>query len=433
MRCLASWHEPKACRVLFLLLLFSMILNGVASAQDSAGSDAVILEEVRFILFGRERQEIGQVQLLGEQYRIQLFDSGISTYYSVTISSEDLLASAPITAERAASVLQERASLIVARSVLREARRKERRERAATRRPKEAPDRRGAALDAPPPSRAVSSVPSLLSDPVSSGSSLEESNELLHRLNQVCEELLQRSADLLEIGRGCKESLRIWRSASDGNNRLFSNLREESFSLVEQTATITGRIQSRIKEIDWTITQIKTKELRSRDLPDHVDGIRRRVLQCEKIVDSLEVLLSACADGLKVLGDPIVKTIESEVQQDSSVVREAVVREPSRPAPSSARSETQVVRSVRSPDGSSLATTAAKKATRASGNKTPGVIEETDTAEDIDAVASSESEEESLTDSNSGSVPGGFTTLLIGGILGALLVLVLTKVLRSLL
>ena len=105
-----------------------MTLNGVCSAQDPVRPDAVVLEQVHFLLFGRERQEIGEVQLLEEQYRIQLFDVGISTYYTVAIARDDLLSITSISAERTVQVLKERARLIAARAVLREQRRKERRQ-----------------------------------------------------------------------------------------------------------------------------------------------------------------------------------------------------------------------------------------------------------------------------------------------------------------
>ncbi|HIC22809.1 MAG TPA: hypothetical protein EYO84_05235 [Planctomycetes bacterium] len=433
---LASWHDPRACHVFVLALLIFMTLNGVCSAQDPVRPDAVVLEQVHFLLFGRERQEIGEVQLLEEQYRIQLFDVGISTYYTVAIARDDLLSITSISAERTVQVLKERARLIAARAVLREQRRKERRDRAVAVRSNDARSRRGEGLDVPSGSSTPSSSSRVLvplNQPFSTSSSLEEGMGLLQRLHQVCEELVLRSADLLQVGLECKESLRSWRSASDGNSRLFLNLREESFSLVEQTESISDRIRARMKEIDWTVTQIKDKELRPRDLPELADRIRRRVLQCEKKVDSLDVLLSACRDGLKVLGDPIVKTTEPEGQQAVTVVRGAVTREPSRPAPSSARPETQVFGSERNPDRLSNEAVASKRETLATTNNVLRVSEETSTAGELDSDASSESEEVEQPESASGSMPGGFSTLLIGGLLGALLVLVLTKVVRSLL
>jgi len=433
---LASWRDPRACHVSVLTLLMLMTLNGVCSAQDPVRPDSVVLEQVHFLLFGREREEIGEVQLLDEQYRIQLFDFGISTYYTVTIARDELFSSTPISAERTSRVLKERAGLIAARAVVREQRRKERRDRAIAVTSNNARSGRGEGLDVPSGSSTPSSssrVTAPLNEPFSTSSSLEEGLNLLQRLHQVCEELVLRSADLLQVGHECKESLRAWRSASDGNSRLFSNLREESFSLVEQTESISGRIQSRIKEIEWTVTQIKDKELRPRDLPELADRIRRRVLQCEKKVDSLDVLLSACADGLKVLRDPIVNTTEPEVQQSVTVVRAAVTREPSRPAPSSARPETEVLESERTGERSSTAAVASKRETLATTNNVLRVSEETSTVAEIDSDASSESQEVEQPESASGSMPGGFSTLLIGGLLGALLVLVLTKVVRSLL
>ena len=76
---------------------------------------------------------------------------------------------------------------------------------------------------------------------------------------------------------------------------------------------------------------------------------------------------------------------------------------------------------------------ASKRETLATTNNVLRVSEETSTAGELDSDASSESEEVEQPESASGSMPGGFSTLLIGGLLGALLVLVLTKVVRSLL
>ena len=427
-----SWHDRKIGRALILLLFLWTVPVGVCSAQDSVNSDPVILEEVNFLLFGRERQEVGEVQLQGQKYRIRLFDARISTYYSVTISAEDLISTTPISADRSLRILRERAVLIAARESLREKRRKERRDQALAKSARSEPRSRGnkpntnARTHDPSPASGGSIS---LKEAVPTRSSLEQGKEILLRLNQVCEELLQRSVGLLRVGHDCQEFLRSWNAASDGNSRLFAKLREESYSLVEKTESIGDQIRVRMKEIDWTIAQVKSRDLRARDLPELADRIRRRVLQCEQRVDSLEVLLSACADGLKVLGDPIVARSELEAQP---VSRTAVTREPSRPAHSSARSVPEAVDEDQVTVVTSTARKLPGKPDSSVRNETRSAVETKNVVDEIERVAVSEAEPETQPESESSPTSGGFQTLILGGILGALLVLLLAKVLKSL-
>ncbi|MEC9476174.1 MAG: hypothetical protein VX764_03970 [Planctomycetota bacterium] len=417
------------CHAYILLLLLTLVPCSAYSVQDP-----VVLEDVKFLLFGRERQEVGQVQLQGQNYQIQLFDSRISTYYTVTITAEDLISTVPVPAENALRILQERASLIEARELLREQRRKERREKALARRSTDesrsdakpgegrrtSASRRGSDTSA-------SGAGSPLRDPVEAGSSLERGTEVLQLSRQVCEELLQRSNELMAVGRGCQQSLRTWADASDSNSRLFTKLREESYSLVEKTESIEGQIRTRLKEIDWTLDQVDSKDIRGRDLPEVADRIRRRVLQCEQRVDSLAVLLSACSDGLKTLGEPIVAVAESQPEEDPRSSLQGSKEQPARPEPSSSRT---VSSSSRGPSVVVNRPSIAETTTASSSRRDQARAEVA--SDPVSSTRGDEAEQQSEAESESGLRSDGVTTLLLGGILGALLVLVLGTVLRRL-
>lgn len=417
------------CRVFIILLLTSLIPDGVCVAQDPIGRAPVVLEEVTFLLFGRERQEVGEVQLLGEDYQIRLFDSRISTYYTVTIAAADLISTTRIPAENAKKILNERGLLITAREQLREQRRKERRERAAAdsvRSPARQRAGQSSSTSQKPRTTRSSESPVSLRETVPSRSSLEAGKELLLRLEQVCEELLQRSSGLLRMGQGFQQSLKSWDAASEGNSRLFTNLREEGFSLVEKTESLEKQIRAREKEISWTLGQVESKDIRARDLPELSDRIRRRVLQCEEKLDSLEVLFSACSDGIKMLGDPIVKSVEAESESTTQATYAVAKNQSGKPTSSSAKSEPAKL----SEESANDPVSKSKKPMPISVSRdkvATELVEKPDSA-----IADQDQAVESDTDSSPDSISGGVSTLLLGGILGALLVLILTAVIKRL-
>ncbi|MGE4619297.1 MAG: hypothetical protein AAEJ04_05750 [Planctomycetota bacterium] len=432
MSSLAAWYGDSPYRLPLLLLLLGFALNGACSAQVP---DAVVLEEVSLVLYGRERQEIAEVHLEGEQYRIQLFNPGLSTYYIVTIARSDLLSSSPIEAERTIQILRERERLIAARERLREERRKARREKALAakvdpRKSGQGNKRTSSSRAAKPTSSSNRSIS--LKDPIPSRSSLEQGQDILHRLQQICEELIEKSDVLVRQGGICQESLRSWGAASVGSSRLYSRLHEECNSLMEQTDALVRRIHARMKEMDWTLSQIKSRDLRSRDVPEIADGIRRRVLQCEQKMDSLEAMFLACRDGLKALGDPNVESSStSEIQIVKLVSREVVSGESSRPQPSTGSSDSKTIRTVasrpsrRKPENENAAAKVKKKEAlvdpipvdrKIVDQTEPEVVEETNPT----------------TNPTTNTSESGTSTLLLGGVLGALLVLILSKVLKSL-
>jgi hypothetical protein len=275
------------------------------------------------------------------------------------------------------------------------------------------------------PNRPVS-----LKDPIPSRSSLEEGQEILQRLQQICEELLQKSEVLVRLGGNCQESLRSWSVASDGTSRVYLRLLEECNFLLEKTDALIDRIHARVKEIAWTLSQIKSRDLRSRDVSEIADGIRRRVLQCEQKMDSLEAMFLACKDGLKALGDPIVKSPEPlEVQIVKLVSRETVAGESSRPEPSAGSSDKKMVKAAT--PGAVPLKIERKKATEGVKKK-EALVDPESVDRKIGNQPQQEVAEETNSANGSTSSEDGVSTLLLGGVLGALLVLILSKVLKNL-
>ena len=104
-------------------------------SSTSASKQDEILEQVRFILFGRECQELAQVHLLDDGFQLTLFNDKLATYYKVKITSGDLISTTSVDAVKSRQVMLQRADLVAARERLRMARREARRARAETRQP----------------------------------------------------------------------------------------------------------------------------------------------------------------------------------------------------------------------------------------------------------------------------------------------------------
>ena len=391
-------------------------------SSTSASKQDEILEQVRFILFGRECQELAQVHLLEDGFQLTLFNDKLATYYKVKITSDDLISTASVDAVKSRQVMLQRADLVAARERLRMARREARRARAETRRPAPRPGI-GSTTSSPATDRKQKehSSSSLLA-PVPSSRTIVQGHAILDQFRMVGEELLQRSEQLAAIGSECQEKLKDWNRRSQQGSPLSSRLREETYQLVERTESIEQRIQFRLEEIDRCNASIEDGELRARDISEITDRIRRRLLQCEQKVDSIEALLSACSDGVDRLGNPIVLATASEDAQpvtpgprrSTASVRDSVPRKASAKVPElpPMKRETGAVAK------SSVERPARDQRDRKSVETGPGELPTQERTDAQESETSAEIREDST------------RTLLLGAILGALLVLAIAQLIK---
>lgn len=407
----------------------ALAASGSADPADPSGSASKqdeILEEVRFFLFGRERQELAQVHLLEDGFQLTLFNDTLATYYKVKITSDDLISTTAVDAEKSSQIMQHRADLVAARERLRMARREARRDRKSGR---QLPTRPGAGSTptSSVPARketSPSSASSSLLAPVPSSRTIVQGQAILDQFRLVGEELLQRSEQLAAIGSECQEKLKDWNQKSQQGSPLSSRLRQETYHLVEQTESIEQRIQSRLKEIDRCTAGIQDGDLRARDISEITDRIRRRLLQCEQKVDSIEALLSACSDGVDRLGDPIVLATASEdVQPATSGPRHATA---------SVKAATPRSASVKVDDVPTMKReTAAGVHTPADGPaRDPRVLK---TEETIPGEYPTEESTDAQELETSSEIREDSTrTLLMGAIFGALMVLAIAQLIKRL-
>jgi len=405
----------------------ALAASGRADPPDSSTSASKqdeILEQVRFILFGRECQELAQVHLLDDGFQLTLFNDKLATYYKVKITSGDLISTTSVDAVKSRQVMLQRADLVAARERLRMARREARRARAETRQPAPRPGN-GSTTSSPATDRKQkehSSSSSSLLAPVPSSRTIVQGHAILDQFRMVGEELLQRSEQLAAIGSECQEKLKDWNRKSQQGSPLSSRLREETYQLVERTESIEQRIQFRLEEIDRCSASIEDGELRARDISEITDRIRRRLLQCEQKVDSIEALLSACSDGVDRLGDPIVLATASEDAQpvnpgprhSTASVRDSVPRK----ASAKVAELPPMKRETGAVAKSSVERPARDQRDRKSVETGPGELPSQERTDAQESETSAESREDST------------RTLLLGAILGALLVLAIAQLIK---
>ncbi|MDE0959245.1 MAG: hypothetical protein OSB09_00530 [Planctomycetota bacterium] len=433
--------------VVLLVLCFAPGLQARPCATAGSGSGMIepptvepeilaardeVLEQVRFILYGKERSEVAEVQLVGDQYQLTLFSEKLASHYSVQISQEEWISSESIPAGRAAQILRERALTIAARERLRIERRELRRSR--IREQQDRPSGRNSAGRTGSSSSRVEAVDmpiSSLATPILTSESAKQSVGILQQFLLVSEELGQRIDHMGALGVGCVSQLSDWNRASERGSALYSRLREETYHLIEQIEFLARKVQSRSQEISRSIISIEDGEIRSRDIAEVSDLIRRRLLSIEEKLDSLEAQLGACSDGIAGLGDPIVRASTASEPSDIAA----------RPEPATARRTAAVTQTVAdlsqipsqaSPTGATLTSRrAAPELSRStprrpkskeeiepdgqSGSSDRGVVGEDQPSDDLEDANRSDS-----TRSDSTKDAGMTRTLLLGGILGAI-------------
>ena len=411
-------------------------------SEKSMAADRV-LEQVRFILYGNERNEVAEVQLDQDQYLLTLFNETLASHYSVRICREELISSEPILAERTERILSERAVTIAARERLRVERRELRLSR-SRKEPGLTTGHRGGSSSGSASGSSTSSneigksTNSSLASPISPKVSASESIQILKSFLLVTEELGHRADQLRVTSAGCEIQLTEWNRASDRGTALYSRLREETYHLIEQEEVLAKKIQSRSQEIIRSLAAVEAGEIRSRDLAEVIDRIRRRLLSIEQKLDSVEAQLSACSDGVQALGDPIVLASPRAESSDSSA----------RPEHASVRPEVSMTRTVTDTNqGSSAkgrvipAVSSGRSDPEESGNppQRQGVSGEKEADEALVSHSRGDQQQDQVNDDlDESSVSGSAgkedmtRTLMLGGILGALFALVLAQLIRRL-
>ncbi|MEO2242498.1 MAG: hypothetical protein ABGX49_02405, partial [Candidatus Poseidoniia archaeon] len=270
---------------------------------------------------------MAEVQLDQDQYLLTLFNETLASHYSVRISRIELISSEPILAQRTERILSERAVTIAARERLRVERRELRRSRSRKEPGLTTGHGGGSSSGSASGSTNRSSTSSheigksthsSLASPISPKVSASESIQILKSFLLVTEELGHRADQMRVTSAGCEFQLTEWNRASDRGTALYSRLREETYHLIEQEEVLAKKIQSRSQEIIRSLAAVEAAEIRSRDLAEVIDRIRRRLLSIEQKLDSVEAQLSACSDGVQALGDPIVLASPPAESSDSS-------------------------------------------------------------------------------------------------------------------
>ena len=429
--------------------------------EKSLAADPV-LEQVRFILYGNERNEVAEVQLDQDQYLLTLFNETLASHYSVRISRQELISSEPILAERTERILREREMTVAARERLRVERRELRRSRSRKQQDLTTGHRGGSSSGSTRGSTNRSSTSShgtgesthsSLASPISSKVSASDSIQILKNFMLVTEELGHRTDQMRVTSAGCEIQLTEWNRASDRGTALYSRLREETYHLIEQEEVLAKKIQSRSQEINRSLANVEAGEIRSRDLAEVIDRIRRRLLSIEQKLDSVEAQLSACSDGIHALGDPIVLASPPAESSDSSARPEHASGRPEVsmtrtatdtnqgssakglviPAVSSGKSDPEEPRNPPRRQGAS----GEKEADDALVSPSRGDQQQDQVNDDLDESSVSGSAESGSAES--GSAESGSAgkeemtrTLMLGGILGALFALVLAQLIRRL-
>ncbi len=371
------------------------------------------------------------MELKGEEFEIHLFNDNLAARYSVRIPRKDLLESDPLPSSRTAEILKKRADLVAAREVVRAERRRARMARrdSASRSDEEArPGARRTSTDNSDAQQGSSS----LSRPIPAKSDARQGVEILKGYRQVAEELLLRAARLGAINSECQLKIKRWNRASQQGSMLSSRLREETFHLADEGETVTKRIESRVKEIDRSLKGVDDGSLRSRDVAEVADRIRRRLLQCEQKVDSIEAQLLACSDGILGLGDPVIVVAEVETDERESRPSRATSSEDSRGlVPTSSILEPELPRSTTTRNVDPLPRPTTREVA------TPGEVD-SEEGETSDRTAPEPHKDvepdeiESASADESAQEDDGEQTrlLLLGGILGALACLGVVEVLK---
>lgn len=421
-------------------------------SETSLAADRV-LEQVRFILYGNERNEVAEVQLDQDQYLLTLFNETLASHYSVRISREELISSEPILAERAERILSERAVTIAARERLRIERRELMRSRSRKEQGLTTGQRggsssgstrgstRGNTSGSSSSNEIEGGTNSSLASPISPKVSASKSIQILKNFMLVTEELEHRADQMRVTSAGCETQLTEWNRASDRGTALYSRLREETYHLIEQEEVLARKIQSRSQEINRSLADVEAGEIRSRDLAEVIDHIRRRLLSIEQKLDSVEAQLSACSDGIQALGDPIVLASSPAESSDRTA----------RPEHASVRPEVSMTRTATDTNQESSAKGRVIPAV-SSGRSDPeeprnpprrqggGGEKEADEAlvspsrgdPQQDQVHDDQDESDESSESGSAGKEEMTRTLLLGGILGALFALVLAQLIRRL-
>jgi hypothetical protein len=407
-------------------------------SEKSMAADRV-LEQVRFILYGNERNEVAEVQLDQDQYLLTLFNETLASHYSVRISREELISSEPILADRTERILSEREVTIAARERLRVERRELRRLKdqdltTGHRSGSTSGSRNGSSTS----KEVGESTNSSLASPISPKVSASQSIQILKNFLLVTEELRHRTDQMRVTSAGCEIQLTEWNRASDRGTALYSRLREETYHLIEQEEFLAKKIQSRSQEINRSLADVEAGEIRSGDFAEVIDRIRRRLLLIEQKLDSIEAQLSACSDGIQALGDPIV--LASPTAEPSDIT--------ARPEHATVRPEVSMTRTA---TDTSQRSSAKDRVIPAVSRRKSDPEEPRNSPRRQGGSGGNESDEGSVSpsrgdqqqdqvnddlDVSSGSGTAGkedmTRTLMIGGILGALFALVLAHLIKRL-
>ena len=283
--------------LLCLCLCFQPGLDAFDSGLSPADG---MLEKVRFRLFGNEKEGVAEIRLEGDEYHLRLFNEKLASYYSVKISSADLISTQPLGSVVSEQITQQRSELVREREIIRA----ERREKA---RAEKTDPERGV-----PNSRSSSGVGSssatggVIHEEVSRELGKQGYLNLLEDFGNRVEGMQGRIQGVLDSGEGFVSHLKSWGQESDSKPRVFHALKSESHSIVEAAESLKKSLKSRLKEIVRVREQTGQGHLKVRDLPEVIDRIRQRILRCEERLGELESLEMACADGLDSLGNPVL-------------------------------------------------------------------------------------------------------------------------------
>ncbi|OUU21519.1 MAG: hypothetical protein CBC13_08865 [Planctomycetia bacterium TMED53] len=419
---------------IWVLISFGGHFSDQALAAQAQAQPAM-LDEVRYLLFGKERAGIAEVSFEGKQCELRLFNDKLAAYYAVKIPEEDLLSSNPLGVSASAEIHEQRQLLIMTREQERIERRKKAAEAKALERVAKGAGKSSA-------NRASGrSLTTPLQEPIRKGLNKAGYLDLLEEFRSRISELQNRNEKVFDSGQDFLGRLVSWAEDSDAKTRVFHALKSETHSIIEDAEALRKTLVSRMKEIQRTVEQTDQGFLKERDLLEIVDRIRQRLVRCEERVGALESLELACADGLISLGDPIVRT--EQIEEAVSDGKQASVKKPlakkqasrsGRKAEVAARTEDRSAENPKAPTQvvpASYRSGSSEVAAHQAPKKKRVVSEEKEIVKPT-AEAALNAEPSSSKPENTSSSGGGARELILGSIFGAILVLLLSRLIKAL-
>ncbi len=415
------WLANGISLVLILMVIFGGAAEGVQPPRP------VVLEAVKFRLFDKEREDVAEVTFEDDQFELRLFNEKLAAYYSVKILAEDLISAVPLGATESEEIQSRRQHLIM----LREQARIERRKKAQAQKSARKNLTRSGEINTGPNSKQTSAA--TLLEPVKSGLDKSGYVELLGEFSVRTTELTARNVQIIDSSQSSLDRLAAWEEASDSKTRVYHALKRETHSILEDAESLRNTLASRKKEIQRTVEQAGQGHLKTRDLPEVVDRIRQRLARCEEKVGALESLTLACADGMVSLGDPIVHSGSDTQEAETTVARPVRASSaPRRKGEFATGNDSVVHASYRNAPAKAESTPTVEAGTQELSPVDNAI--DADTEESVGGVTIESNQPD---DSDEGLQQDNQSTnrvrdLIIGTIIGAILVLLLSRVIKSL-